>query len=256
MFAGLAERGDTSRKLETLDILNLPCRSQPDLPNGQSISSLLGTLKTLLLRFDYHWTNDKPYVDPPRGDEAHEFFTRLPQAWLAPAAPNLTYLFLGASDMWGYILKVDFRGVHFPQLKSLGMHNFVFSHDWQFEWILSHTSLETLCLFNCQILVEAIWFGEKDDEGYPTTLLEYDTPPQQGYYFTRSWHEYYSRFSADLKHLKWFTIMPKNEWVTLKILCSYSRFDNYEWFLVIPERDRKAKDEQAFYHLMRNTARP
>ena len=53
LIVGLCERGRTSRKLETLDIVNHPCRTQPDLTTHQSFSTLLGTLKTLLLRFDY-----------------------------------------------------------------------------------------------------------------------------------------------------------------------------------------------------------
>ena len=256
LFAGLADRGDNSRKLETLDVVNLPCRSQPDWTNDENLSALLKTLKTLLLRFDYDWANDRPYGGSPRGDEPHEFFTRLPRTWLVPAAPSLTSLALGASKLWGYILKVDFRRVHFPRLKSLAMHNFVFSHDWQLKWILSHTSLETLCLFRCQILMDAIWSGGIDDEGYPTTLLEYGMHPPQGYYTVRSWHEYYSRFSAVLEDLKWFTTMPNDGKVITNIIGVYGRFEKYEWVEVIPEAGTRARDEQAFNHLMGNTARP
>ena len=191
-----------------------------------------------------------------RGDESHEFFTGLPRAWLAPAAPNLTCLALGASQLWGYILKVHFRGVHFPRLKSLVMHNFVFSHDWQLEWILSHTSLETLSLFRCQILTDALWFGEKDDEGYPTSLFQYDVLPCQDYHYAGSWHQYYSRFSTLLKHLKWFTTMPDDGLAVTENIGLYGRFNKYEWVPVTPEAGRRAEDEEAFEHLRGKTARP
>ena len=252
LIIGLAKRNDTPsapsrelKKLETLDICNLPCRSQPDLTDNSSFPKLLRTLQTLSLRFDYINTYDNPHRDYPRG-EPREFFTRLPRAWLAPAAMNLTCLTLGAHDhvRWGYILKVDFRGVHFPQLQSLFMQRFMFSHDWQLEWILSHTTLKTLCLFQCRILTHACWFGEKDNEGYPTSLLKDQTLPLQDYHYARSWHQYYQDFLSRLEHLKWFTTTPDDGSEVTDLIGLYEEFDRHTWLQVIPEPGRRAEDKR------------
>lgn len=257
LIGGLAKRNDTPgapsrelKKLETLDICNIPCRSQPDLTDNSSFPKLLRTLQTLSLRFDYFNTYDNPHLDYPWG-ETREFFTRLPRAWLAPAAMNLTCLTLGAHDhvRWRYILKVDFRGVHFPQLQSLFMQRFMFSHDWQLEWILSHTTLKTLCLFQCRILTHARWFGEKDSEGYPTSFSESDALPPEDHHYDRSWHQYYQQFSSLLESLEWFTTTPDDGSKVKDLIGLYEKFDGESWLEVIPEPGRRAEDERMLIHL-------
>ena len=256
LIVGLAERNDTqgapSRKLKelkTLDIANLPCRSQPDLTDHPKFSTLLRTLQTLLLQFDYTSDYHEPYVHSPLGGESHEFFTHLPGTWLAPAATDLTCLSLRAPELWGYLLKVDFRGVHFPRLMSLVMQKFVFSHDWQLEWILSHTTLKTLCLFQCRILTHARWFGEKDSEGYPTSFSESDTLPPEDHHYDKSWHQYYQQFSSLLKSLEWFTTKPNDRSAVPNLIGLYEKFDGESWLEVIPEPGRRAEDERMLIHL-------
>ena len=248
LIVSFAEPGATPRKLETLDIVNLPCRSQPDLTNRQSFSDLLKTLKTFSLRFDHYPAYHEPYVISPLGGVSHEFFTRFPRAWLAPAAPNLTCLALSALELWGYLLKVDFRGVHFPKLETLVMNNFVFSHDWQLDWILSHNSLQEMRLMQCRILTHAIWFGEKDDEGYPTRFSRSDTLHLRYHHYAKAWHHYYQRFLS-LDNLTYFTTKADDRSVVADLTGMYEGFDEGSWLEEIPEPDRQAEDKRMLKYL-------
>ena len=249
LIVSLAERAATLRKLEKLDMDNLPCRSQPDLTDRPSFSALLRTLQTLLLRFDYDPAYHQPYGNYPLGGVSHEFFTRLPQAWLEPAAANLTCLSLSAPELWGYLLKVDFRDVHFLRLTSLVMKYFVFSHDWQLEWIRSHTSLQKLCLIQCPILTHARWYGEKDDEGYIISWSISDTRPLQDYWYDRSWHHYYQQFERHLMNLSEFTTKPDDEGVVANLIDPYERFDLDRWVEVTPEPDMEKEDKRKLKQL-------
>ena len=253
LIFGLPKQGATSTKLETLDIVNLPCRPQPDLTGDPSFSALLGTLQTLSLRFDYSKANDRRHAGSRRGDEYHKYFTDLPKTWLAPAATNLTCLALRASELWGYILKVDFSHVHFPQLQSLVMQKFVFSQDWQLEWILSHTSLQELCLFQCRILIHATWTGEQDEEGYPTSMLAYDPLSLQDYHYDKSWYEYYERLLSCLGSLRRFTTKPDDAGVKTELIGLYGVWGVFEWSTIIPEGHKRAEDEEMREQLMAKT---
>ena len=249
LIVGLAERGATSRKLEVLSISNLPCRSQPYLTDHPSFSALLRTLQTLSLRFDYDSKHD--YIHFDRELRQHrEFFTRLPRAWLAPASHDLTFLALGAAGLWGYLLKVDFRGVHFPRLKSLLMEDFVFSHDWQLDWILSHTSLQEMRLIQCWILIHAHWYGEKDNEGYPDGFSSTRT---QNYGYDKRWHHYYLHFSSLLGNLRCFTTMRDDGSAQTDGVGGYQTFHKKQWVHVVGDLDWRAEEEEALEHLKATT---
>lgn len=248
MILSLAKRNATPKKLETLDIVNLPCRSQPDLTDHQVFTKILERLQTFLLRFDHDPDYDQPYKDSPLGCVSYDFFTRLPRAWLAPAASHLKCLALSAPELWGYLLKVDFRGVHFLKLESLVMTKFVFSHDWQLEWILSHNSLQEMRLMQCRILTHATWLGEKDDEGYPTRFLRSDTLHLRYHQYAKSWHHYYQRFLS-LENLTYFTTKPDDHSVITSLAGMYEEFDEGSWLEETPEPDREAEDKRMLNHL-------
>ena len=234
-----------------LSISNLPCRSQPYLTDHPSFSALLRTLKALSLRFDYDSKHGDIRLD--RELRQHrEFFTGLPQAWLAPASHDLTSLALGARWLWGYLLKVDFRGVHFPRLKSLFMEDFVFSHDWQLDWILSHTSLEEMRLIQCWILIHAHWYGQKDDEGYPAGFLETHT---QDYGYSKQWNHYYQHFSSLLGNLRCFTTMRDDGSAQTDDVGGYQTFHRNRWVPVVGDLDGRAEDEEELKHLKATTNR-
>ena len=230
--------GATPRELETLEIVNLPCRPQPDLTGHASFLGLLRTLQTLMLRIDYPSSQEAPYRYSPLGDVSHEFFTRLPDTWLRPASTSLTSLSLGANELWGYLLKVDFRDVRFPRLKSLDMQRFVFSHDWQLGWILSHKSLQVLSLNQCQILAHACWYGEEDDD-YPTKVLPTGNKSSlQEYHYAKSWHHYYEELSGGLENLGSYPQIanePNGQYV---------EFHYDAWWPVTPDQRTQAEDKE------------
>ena len=238
LVVGLAERELTSKTLETLDIVNLPCRPQPDLTGDPGFFALLGTLRTLSIKFDYNYAHNKPQERSPRGHVSRQFFIDFPDTWLAPAPTDLTYLSLGADELWGYILKVDFRGVHFPQLQSLVVEKFVFGQDWQLEWILSHTSLQELSLLKCQILIQAVWLGEMDEDGYPLSMTDDETALVQTHFFYRSWHNYYQKVLDELENLRSFTTWPDRTWVEPDWYGQYGVFSEWKWskFEIDPHR--------------------
>lgn len=53
----------------------------------------------------------------------------LPPLWLQPASNTLTTLVLYQSSYFGYAPKLDLRGVHFPNLRTLAFGNYTFTHD-------------------------------------------------------------------------------------------------------------------------------
>ncbi|KAI0016681.1 hypothetical protein F4780DRAFT_667406 [Xylariomycetidae sp. FL0641] len=91
-----------------------------------------------------------------------------PKSWLAPAiAQNLRVLSLYDRDYWGWDPRMDFRTVNpaspsgFPNLKVLALGHYVFSHQWQIDWVESlgrdngQGGLLELYLDNCPIMWSA-----------------------------------------------------------------------------------------------------
>ncbi|KAK0652741.1 hypothetical protein B0T16DRAFT_105006 [Cercophora newfieldiana] len=103
--------------------------------------------------------------------ELHSFMHQLPSTWLQPTVKNLTTLVLYQDVYFGFFPKLDLRGLHFPNLKTLSLGNYVFSHRWQLDWISSHLdTLENLYLQECPVLyfVKAPSTNSPlDPEGYP-----------------------------------------------------------------------------------------
>ena len=228
--------------LKTLHFINLPCQPQPSVTGNPSFSALLRTLRTLHLGFDgCSW-------DRIPGSRLLEFFAHLPRAWLAPASTNLTCLALTATGFWGYLVKVNFRSVHFPRLRSLKMQSFVFSHDWQLDWILSHVTILELCLWQCPILTYAYWYGKKDNEGYPIEIEEEGKGNCHEYHLDTSWYCNYHAF-AGLKDLRQFTTtrnnrVPKEYWVG-----SYFRLQRGSLKQEKSDSKRSAEDEEGLRYL-------
>ncbi|KAK8015839.1 hypothetical protein PG991_008727 [Apiospora marii] len=108
---------------------------------------------------------------------------------------NLRVLSLSHEEYWGWAPKMDLRtvnpGVGFPNLRVLSLGCYVFSHEWQVDWIvtLGHQNgrggLEELYLKDCPIMWEASVHSSLDEsvtelatlsggvvsipnEGYPT----------------------------------------------------------------------------------------
>ncbi|ETS84221.1 hypothetical protein PFICI_02246 [Pestalotiopsis fici W106-1] len=102
--------------------------------------------------------------------EKHDFFETIPSTWLCPpVAQNLRVLSLFFRDYWGWNPKMDFRSINpvsglktgLPNLRVLALGNYVFSHEWQVDWIASvgerngRGGLQELYLDDCPIMWQA-----------------------------------------------------------------------------------------------------
>ena len=137
------------------------------------------------------------------------FFQQFSSTWLQPGSQSLRRLCLGYSDprnLWGYYPKADFRGIHFPHLENLSLGNFLFSHNWQMEWLSSHgNTLKHLYFDHCPILMFARQAEEMDDEGYPTGVAdESDSLRKEVFMYNRKWSDC-SQLWQHLSHNYWFS---------------------------------------------------
>ncbi|SPO00347.1 uncharacterized protein DNG_03192 [Cephalotrichum gorgonifer] len=152
--------------------------------------------------------------------ERYEFFENLPRSWLSPAvANNLRVLSLYYGDYWGWFPKMDFRSLAlgqdspFPHLKVLALGNYVFSHEWQVEWLASigrdnsSGGLEELYLDDCPVLFKARQVGpfSSSDPGYPDpkAVLGPNYNPETREYPMR-WNHILIRWAESMKGLKVF----------------------------------------------------
>ncbi|KAK0660461.1 hypothetical protein QBC41DRAFT_41003 [Cercophora samala] len=86
-------------------------------------------------------------------EERHIFEPWLQKHLLPCFASQLTTLHLAFREPWGVAPGYfDGRGLRFPNLKSLMLTQYVIGHHNQFDWVLSQTTLEALCLEQCQIV--------------------------------------------------------------------------------------------------------
>lgn len=139
-------------------------------------------------------------------DEPHIFLNELPSFWLKPPALNLQHLTLYNTIYFGFYPKLDLRGVHFPQLKTLSLGNHTFVHDSQLHWILSHSAtLTELYLDDCPILFEIVIY---DKEGSYLSPDKFRPHPEfeATYYasYETRWHDYFRAFKDGLPLLQRF----------------------------------------------------
>ncbi|KAJ4317329.1 hypothetical protein N0V84_007386 [Fusarium piperis] len=153
-------------------------------------------------------------------EEKYEFFDHLSETWLAPSiSDNLRVLSLYYKEYWGWLPKMDFRGMDFPKLKVLALGHYVFSHDWQVDWIASigHTNgsggLEELYLDDCPILFEALQASplDQNDPGYPLLSTVLEEADDEMHQYPMRWHHILSKWATSLKALTVFR-MGHGEW--------------------------------------------
>lgn len=174
---------DKAINLSTLTISNLPEKNSEYLMSSAAMTHFLETQS--LSKLQLLTTSDKDDDAPIRNFSLHdryEFFEKLPSTWLSPRiADRLRTLSLFARDYWGWCPKMDFRLLSqgrngtggLSNLRSLALGKFVFSHQWQVDWVAQLGSdngrggLEELYLDDCPIMWRARLFGPVDSEGYP-----------------------------------------------------------------------------------------
>ncbi|RDW58579.1 uncharacterized protein DSM5745_11270 [Aspergillus mulundensis] len=140
--------------LKELVIRDLHNAYEEDPTVLDNINTVLTGLQSLRLNItnehrEYHRELDY------RREEAHEYYQAIPSFWLKPTTATLQHLTLYSSVFCGFYPRLDFRGLHFPQLRGLALGNYGFVHDSQLDWILEHgETLAELYLDDCAILHE------------------------------------------------------------------------------------------------------
>ncbi|KAM0344786.1 hypothetical protein ACHAPU_007161 [Fusarium lateritium] len=202
-------------QLKELTIANLADFHDPRLASSEAFKKVMSlpSLKDLKIfvtsQKDEDFDNSTVYYE-----EKYEFFEHLPGTWLAPSiSNNLTVLSLYSEEFWGWFPKMDFRGMEFPQLEVLALGHYVFTHDWQIDWMSSigqkngNGGLRELYLDNCPILFQANQASPLDetDPGYPVVSTVFEEAAEMHTYPMR-WSDILSRWATSMKSLKIFRI--------------------------------------------------
>ncbi|KAK8006914.1 WD40-repeat-containing domain protein [Apiospora arundinis] len=156
----------------TLAISNLPVSMQLVMP--ELMLACKESLTNLQLQFPSGPWDTFHNLPRQAGDRFDYFQNQLPKAWIPPPiAQNLRVLSLYYENYWGWAPKFDFRtinpGVGLPNLRVLSLGCFVFTHEWQVDWIASlgrrsqqpndgregGGGLDALYLKDCPIMWEA-----------------------------------------------------------------------------------------------------
>ncbi|KAI0602946.1 hypothetical protein F4775DRAFT_531263 [Biscogniauxia sp. FL1348] len=172
-FNAASPTAETSTPIElrTLTISHLESLCDDRLTSLQAFKQVIGSvsLRELKLLVTIEPSNELAWSTTHQ-ETTYQFLEALPRTWLAPSlAQNLQVLSLYCTEYWGWDPKMDFRTVNprldsasgFPNLKVLALGNYVFSHQWQIDWIASlgvnngHGGLQELYLDDCPIM----WFA-------------------------------------------------------------------------------------------------
>jgi hypothetical protein len=202
-FTALDNASHMTPNLESLSIKNLQNYDDPSLVQSPAFLSTLSRLKELRLNVvtecDEHCPESKFNIP-----QLYKFYEDFPNTWLKPASQNLESLTIHGDDCWGYMPKCDFRGLHFPKLRKLELANYSISHDWQLDWILSHTStLEELILNEVTITSYVYNYGTPDPEKYPTNPVDL-SGGSFSFEIPAKWSHLFSQFESRLPKLKRF----------------------------------------------------
>ncbi|KAF4970709.1 hypothetical protein FSARC_2340 [Fusarium sarcochroum] len=150
-------------------------------------------------------------------NQCREMFVQLPHTWLSlPVAANLQVLSLYYDSWWGWLPSFDFRlidgGKGMPKLRTLASGHFVFSYEWQVDWITS-LSLKELYLEECAVLAQYL--------DYPTT--------QEGYWTNGHESPNAADFVGVMKSnpLRWDSIYSRirGSMATLRVLRTFGKPD-------------------------------
>ncbi|KAF2501498.1 hypothetical protein BU16DRAFT_613384 [Lophium mytilinum] len=160
--------------VESLDIHNLVHDVSRHSLWRESSDHILRNLKHLRLEI---WSR------PSREFETRRTMTLLPSVWLHPCRHQLRHLSLSCNVYYGYIPKLDLRGVHFPCLRTLAFRRYIFSDKWQLDWLVSHSdTLSELYIADSGILSFTTGKLLLDDEFYPKySLYDLEVGPETIY---------------------------------------------------------------------------
>ncbi|KAL5419574.1 hypothetical protein PMIN06_002388 [Paraphaeosphaeria minitans] len=162
--------------------------------------------------------------------DCNEEWSHFTSGWLE-LAKTLRHLTLYSDIPTGWFPKVNFCGVHFAQLVSLALGQFVFSDDRHFNWIFDHAeTLQELYFDHCSTLYQSGASQERihwlDEQGYPKIGDEdefwdhsYSTRPRPGEkhiltlesYAVR-WSDAFEPFSKTFTRLRTFRFGTSSQW--------------------------------------------
>ncbi|KAF4435929.1 hypothetical protein F53441_13386 [Fusarium austroafricanum] len=221
---------DKPLPIKKLTVSNLRNFLEKDLATSPAFQTVMNsnTLKDLRLYI-------APKVDKEPGYDVSSptdtsLFHNLPHTWLTPKiASNLRVLSLYCHHPWGWLPKMDFRliGVNgLPNLKTLALGNYEFSHWWQVEWFGS-LGIEKLYLDECTVLHSEInWDGMERDTS-ETIVQDYQGEvhhfSNEGYYVQGAekqsarceakpakrnlrWHHIFSHWTKSMPNLRVFKL--------------------------------------------------
>ncbi|KAM0550849.1 hypothetical protein ACHAPJ_008713 [Fusarium lateritium] len=151
----------TPVSLKTLTVSNLENHLEESLTTSTAFQTILNSKSLVDMRLYIATSMSNPCC----GENL--LFPKMQYSWLTPnIAKNLQVLSLYCHHQWGWLPKMDFRliGVDgLPNLKTLALGNFEFTHRWQIEWF-GTLGIEKLYLDGCTVLFsEYNWTGMKRD---------------------------------------------------------------------------------------------
>ncbi|KAK4198546.1 hypothetical protein QBC40DRAFT_331203 [Triangularia verruculosa] len=210
----LASAKDSSRSgitpITSLTIENLQNRRFEDFDDDflstDIFRSVVEDITELRLQVTHEYTEYGPDYDIYMR-ERHEFEPWLQKELLPCFASRLTSLHISFLENWGVAPGYfDGKGLHFPNLKSLTLGEYVVGHHDQFEWVLAHTTLETLCLDRC-VIVSYLHYNDDDIRRWgniPTHDWKKVSGDERLYSFSGTWEQVFDRIRVGLHNLVQF----------------------------------------------------
>lgn len=177
-YGAMQQFPDTAINLSALTISNVSEQDSEYLMSSETLRHFFATqsLSTLqLLTSSGRHAGDNFDRGGPMLHNRYKFSQNLLSTWLSPpVADRLRTLSLYAQEHWGWIPKMDLRALgRLPNLRTLALGMYVFTHQWQVDWVAQLGSdngrggLEELYLDNCPIMWRGRVLGPVDEEGFP-----------------------------------------------------------------------------------------
>ncbi|KAH8897539.1 hypothetical protein GQ53DRAFT_680174 [Thozetella sp. PMI_491] len=204
----------------SMTVSNLADFDDPRLTKSEAFAQVMATqVSELKILFAFQQVDSAP-ENARYLEEKYELMEQLPDTWLMPQlAANLTVLSLYCRDYWGWTPRMDFRWVNpgtgpdagFPNLRVLALGNYIFSHEWQIDWIASlgrqngRGGLEELYLDDSPILYKANAVVRISDDMYQQRdWVASDAGDNVKIRYPLRWHRILPRWRDEMKGLRIF----------------------------------------------------
>jgi hypothetical protein len=142
---------------------------------------------------------------------AIKFTDHLCKEWISLCSAQLTSLSIHMTCYWGIETMPSIEELRLPNLRQLTLWKYVFAYKSQFEWILQHTTLESLSLIACPIVVHIEIDGQSDCKSghiFDRNRFQGNITPttSETHVWSNSmrWTAWLARIGTDLVHLKNF----------------------------------------------------